>query len=92
MSARPMRTISQEGEKTADGSESGAASADVVDVHIPMTLTRAGQYRLTVEIRNTDGQVRNVTISLHTGTLPHSWSVAMLVLLLPLSVHLGHMR
>ena len=64
VSARPSRTPSQEGQEKAatasagdSGANSGAASDDVVDVHIPMTLTRAGQYRLTVEIRNTDGQV-----------------------------------
>jgi hypothetical protein len=50
VSARPARTVSQEGED---------AEAAVTDVHVPMTLTRAGLYRLTVEIRNTDGQVRD---------------------------------
>lgn len=63
MSARPTRTPSQEGQEKApatvnaqDGASGGAD--DVVDVHIPMTLTRSGQYRLTVEIRNTGGQVQ----------------------------------
>lgn len=64
MSARPTRTPSQEGQvpattATADGGTAAVAAQaeDVVDVHIPVSLTRAGLYRLTVEIRNTDGQV-----------------------------------
>lgn len=67
MSARPTRTPSQEGQdKTpvaaADGTMVAAgATEDVVDVHIPITLTRAGQYRLTVEIRNTDGQAHSLS-------------------------------
>lgn len=50
VSARPSRTTSAEG--------SAAADEAVSDVHVPMQLTRAGQYRLVVEIRNNDGQVR----------------------------------
>ena len=50
VSARPTRTPSAEG--------SAAVDEAVSDVHVPMQLTRAGQYRLVVEIRNADGQAR----------------------------------
>lgn len=84
MSARPTRSASQEGEDkpstTADGTTvpAAAASEDVVDVHIPLSLTRAGQYRLTVEIRNTDGQVRTESIPFKF----HFWALFLVFLLL----------
>jgi hypothetical protein len=48
VSAKPVRSESQPGAEAADA---------VKDVHVPMHLTKAGIYRLAVEIRNADGQV-----------------------------------
>ena len=58
VSARPQRTASAEG--------SAAADEAVSDVHVPMQLSRSGQYRLMVEIRNNDGQVRRPARHPHT--------------------------